>query len=53
MSPNLKLQRILVQQTVGEFVIEGPVISATCTEKDTHAERKRKDAEKPLYFKRV
>jgi len=53
MSPNSKLHRIPAQQTTDETIIGGPVISATCTETDTSAENKQKDAEKPLYLKRV
>jgi hypothetical protein len=53
MSPISKLHRIPAQQTTDDLVIEGPVISATCTEAETSAEKKQKDAEKPLYLKRV
>ncbi len=53
MSPNSKLHRIPVQKTTDDLVIEGPVISATCTETDISAEKRQKEAEKPLYLKRV
>jgi len=53
MSPNSKLHRIPAQQTTDDLIIEGPVISATHTETDPSAEKKQKDAEKPLYLKRI
>jgi len=53
MSPNSKLHRISAQQTMDDLKMEGLVISATSTETDTSAEKKQKDAEKPLYFKRI
>jgi len=53
MRPSSKLHRIPVQKTTDDLIIEGPIISATCTETETSTEKKQKEAEKPLYLKRV
>lgn len=53
MSHNSKPRKIPIQLTADDFIIEGPVVSATCSDANLSVEKKKVDAEKPIYIKRV
>ncbi len=53
MSNNSKPRKIPVQLTADGFIMERPVISATCSDANLSVDKKKEDAEKPLYIKRV